>query len=578
MSDKLWFVVTAQGESFLETTTDLKPIEQKMGALIIHGHFYQPPRENPWTGTVDPEPSAHPFHDWNERVYAECYQPNSAVHIVDAKTKLEQIVNNYAQISFDFGPTLLSWLERQHPETYACIIAADVASAAKQGGHGNALAQAYNHTILPLSNERDQRTQIRWGLADFHHRFNREAEGMWLAETACNDDVLGLLIDEGLRFVILAPQQAERVRGKTGIPACPTGQTGKPVPPGTTDSPVDLDQVERAPADNEWQVAGGKIDTSIAYRYFHRDGSGRSIAVFFYDQELAHGIAFGNALDSSASLVDRLEGAATRNEHAGSLTNVATDGESYGHHHKFGELCLAYALETDAPARGFRVTNYGEYLEQHPPAAEVELSHGCEGEGSSWSCAHGVSRWIRDCGCYTGGDPGWNQAWRLPLRNALDFLRDEGSKHFEATRGDLFVDPWAARDDAISLILNQQESREAFLARHAPRGLTRDEEQRSLLFLELQRDALLMYTSCGWFFNDISGIEPIQILKYASRVIDLMDQLDLPSPRERFLEILAEAKSNRPELGDGAEIYRRLVEPANPEFWPHQEKLTEIVA
>lgn len=544
-----------------------------MGALIIHGHFYQPPRENPWTGTLDPEPSAHPFHDWNERVYAECYQPNSAVHIVDAETKLEKIVNNYAHISFDYGPTLLSWLERQHPETYARIIAADVESAGTHGGHGNALAQAYNHTILPLANGRDQRTQIRWGLADFRHRFNREAEGMWLAETACNDDVLGLLIDEGLRFVILAPQQAERVRNSSaGIAPESSAEASR------RRDPVDHEEVEDASANNEWQdVAGGKIDTSIAYRYFHRDGSERSIVVFFYDQELAHGIAFGNALDSSAAFADQLAGAATRNEPAGSLTNVATDGESYGHHHKFGDLCLAYALETDAPARGFRVTNYGEYLDQHSPAAEVELSHGCEGEGSSWSCAHGVSRWIRDCGCYTGGEPGWNQAWRLPLRNALDFLRDEAAKHFEATRGDLFMDPWAARDDAISLILDQQESREAFLARHAPRRLTRDEEQRSLLFLELQRDALLMYTSCGWFFNDIAGIEPIQILKYASRVMDLMDQLGLPSPRERFLEILAEAKSNRPELGNGAEIYLRLVEPVNPE-WPQQEKLTEIVA
>jgi alpha-amylase/alpha-mannosidase (GH57 family) len=549
-----------------------------MNALIIHGHFYQPPRENPWTGTLDPEPSAHPFHDWNERVYAECYQPNSAVPIVDAKTKLEQIVNNYAHISFDFGPTLLSWLERQHPETYARVIAADVESAAKHGGHGNALAQAYNHTILPLSNARDQRTQIRWGLADFRYRFNREAEGMWLAETACNDDVLGLLIDEGVRFVILAPQQAERVRSMTGIAVGPTGKTGESLSSGPPDSRVDREEVGDASADNEWHdVAGGRVDTSIAYRYFHRDGSGRSIAVFFYDQELAQGIAFGNALESSASLVDRLAGARTSNEHAGSLTNVATDGESYGHHHKFGDLCLAYALETDAPARGFRVTNYGEYLEQHPPSAEVELSHGCEGEGSSWSCAHGVSRWIRDCGCYTGGEPGWNQAWRLPLRNALDFLRDEAVQYFEATRGDLFMDPWAARDDAISLILDQQESREAFLARHAPRGLTRDEEQRSLLFLELQRDALLMYTSCGWFFNDIAGLEPIQILKYASRGIDLMDQLGLPSPREGFLEILAEAKSNRPELGDAAEIFRRLVEPVNPD-WPQQEKLAETLA
>src|ERR1700730_10543450 len=352
MSDKLWFVVTAQGDSLLETTKNSKLIEQQKGSLIIHGHFYQPPRENPWTGTVDPEPSAHPFHDWNERVYAECYQPNCAVHIVDPQTKLEQIVNNYAQISFDFGPTLLSWLERQHPETFACIIAADVESAGKHGGHGNALAQAYNHTILPLSNERDQRTQIRWGLADFRHRFNRDAEGMWLAETACNDHVLGLLIDEGLRFVILAPQQAERVRSKTGIHAGSTGiPPGSPAEQPRWGGPGGHEQaVKSVPLDGWQMVDGNTIDTSIAYDYFHRDGSGRSIAVFFYDQELAHGIAFGNALDSSASLADRLAGAATRKAHAGSLTNVATDGESYGHHHKFGDLCLAYALETDAPA------------------------------------------------------------------------------------------------------------------------------------------------------------------------------------------------------------------------------------
>jgi alpha-amylase/alpha-mannosidase (GH57 family) len=531
-----------------------------MTALIIHGHFYQPPRENPWTGVVDPEPGAQPFHDWNERVYAECYQPNSAVRIVDAKTNQEIVVNNYAQISIDFGPTLLSWLERRHPETYARIIEADAQSAEEHGGHGNALAQAYNHTILPLSNERDQRTQIRWGLADFRHRFHRDAEGMWLAETACNDDVLGLLIDEGLRFVILAPQQAERVRGRTGIPACPDPSTS-------------------ADADNDWlDVTGGKIDTTIPYHYSHSDGSGRSVAVFFYDQELAHGIAFGHSLSSSATLVDRLAAAATRDGHAGSLVNVATDGESYGHHHKFGDLCLAYALEIDAPARGFTITNYGEYLDQNPPAAEVEINHGCEGEGSSWSCAHGVSRWIRDCGCETGGEPGWTQAWRGPLRKALDLLRDEAARQFEETQGELFVDPWAARDEAVALIFDQQASREAFLSRHAPRELTREEEERSLLFLEMQRDALLMYTSCGWFFNDISGIEPVQILKYASRVIDLMEQLGLPSQRERFLEILAGAKSNRPEMGNGAEIYQRLVEPANPDPAFQQEKLVETLA
>jgi alpha-amylase/alpha-mannosidase (GH57 family) len=503
-----------------------------MTALIIHGHFYQPPRENPWTGKIDPEPSAQPFHDWNERIHVECYQPNTSVRIA-GDTSAEQFVNNYAHISFDFGPTLLSWLERNHPETYARIVAADAESARRNNGHGNAIAQAYNHAILPLANEHDRRTQVRWGLADFRYRFGREPEAMWLPETACNDDVLGLLIDEGMRFVILAPQQAKRVRSRTGIPA--------------------------SPEDNWQSVADGTIDTSVPYRYFHRDRSGRSLAVFFYDQELARAIAFGQALASSAALVDRF---AQRSAETAGLINIATDGETYGHHHKFGEFCLAYALVVDAPARGFAITNYGDFLDQHEPEMEVEISNGEEGEGSSWSCTHGVSRWIRDCGCHTGGGPGWNQSWRGPLRDALDILRDEAAAAFAATRGELFVDPWVARDEAISLILDERKSREEFVRVHAPRELTREQQQRALLFLELQRNSLLMYTSCAWFFNDIAGIEPVQILKYAARAIDLMNQLGLPSARQRFLEILAEAKSNQPEFGNGADIYRRLAAPA----------------
>lgn len=531
-----------------------------MKPLIIHGHFYQPPRENPWTGTVDEETSAHPFHDWNERIHAECYLPNSSVRIVDGSSGEEQIINNYAHISFDFGPTLLSWLERNHPETYARIIAADAESARNNNGHGNAIAQAYNHAILPLCNEHDLRTQVRWGTADFRYRFGREPESMWLPETACNDDVLGLLIDEGLRFVILAPRQAERIRSRTGIPACPglvteavsvsatsladPGQTGKSVLPSANDG---------------WKtVDGNSIDTTVAYNYFHRDGSGRSIAVFFYNQELAHAIAFDQALVSSTSLVDRF---VKRNAEAPGLINIATDGETYGYHHKFGELCLAHALQVDAPARGFSITNYGDYLDRYPPTMEVEINHGQEGEGSSWSCAHGVGRWIRDCGCHTGGEAGWNQSWRGPLRDALDFLRDEVQAHFETTREKLFLDPWAARDEAISLILDEGKSREEFVSRHAPRRLSLEEYRRALLFLELQRNTLLMYTSCAWFFNDISGIEPLQILKYACRALDLMNQLGFPSARERFLEVLSEANSNRPEWGNGADIYRRLVEP-----------------
>ena len=494
-----------------------------MTDLIIHGHFYQPPRENPWTGIVEREPSAAPFHDWNERIHSECYQPNAFARLNDSDS--ERVVNNYAKISFNFGPTLLTWLERNHPDTYARIIDADRESALEHRSHGNAIAQAYGHAILPLCNERDLRTQIRWGNADFQYRFGRRPEAMWLPETACNDAVMNALIDEGLRFVILAPHQVARLR---------------------------------AMGDPEWRdVNEHSIDASIPYRYSHRDGSHRSIAIFFYEGPTSRAIAFENLLKSSRGLIDRFTQVASGRE----MLNIATDGETYGHHFKFGDICLAHALEIEAPARGFRISNYGEYLAEHPPTFEVEINNGLGGEGTSWSCPHGVGRWIRDCGCHTGGEPGWNQQWRAPLRQALDFLRDENAAHVEATRGTLFIDPWQARDDSISLVLDQHHSREQFLFEHAGRWLAADEQARALTYLELQRMLMLMYTSCGWFFNDISGIETIQILKYAGRAIDLMEQLGLPSARARFLEILAEAKSNRPEMGAGADIFEQFVEP-----------------
>lgn len=512
-----------------------------MRSLIIHGHFYQPPRENPWTGNVDAEPDAAPFHDWNERIHAECYGPNAAVRMQTANGS-ERVINNYCNLSFDFGPTLLSWLERQHPRTYSSILAADAESLAHFPGHGNAIAQAYNHAILPLCNERDRLTQIRWGLADFRYRFGREPEAMWLPETACNDDVLDSLIDHGLRFVILAPQQAARIR-------------------------------DRREASAGWQaISKSNIDTSIPYLRYHRNGSGQSLAVFLFDQDIAQAIAFEHALSSSAALAERIAQRPGSNE----MVNVATDGESYGHHHKFGDLGLAHLIQTAAPAHGFRVTNYGEYLDQHPPSVEVEIDSGATGEGSSWSCIHGVGRWTSDCGCHTGGPENWNQAWRKPLREALDFLRDEAATAFEATRGVLFIDPWTARDESIKLVLDQFASRELFLQRHSPQQLNREQELSALAFLEMQRNALLMFTSCAWFFNDIAGIEPVQILKYACRVIELLRDLELPSPRQRFLEILAEAKSNRPELGNGADIYRRIVEPTNPSFDPNRETVAQV--
>src|SRR2546426_4079852 len=511
-----------------------------MPELIIHGHFYQPPRENPWTGIVDTEPSAAPFHDWNERIHSECYRPNAFVRVAGPATVEERIVNNYLNLSFNFGPTLLSWLESNHPDTYARIVEADGESGLKRGGLGKALAQGYGHGILPLCNARGLRTQIRWGMADFRHRFGRQPEAMWLPETACNDAVMKVLIDEGLCFVILAPHQASRVRPSVSTASGPGSPSGQPAWGGGCDRLTIDDQT---------------IDTSVPYRFVHPDGSDRSIAVFFYDGPTSRAIAFENLLRFSHELVDMLTRSANNRE----MVNVATDGETYGHHFRFGDLCLAHALELDAPARGFEITNYGEYLEKHPPAIEVEINCGPNGEGTSWSCPHGVGRWLRDCGCQTGGEPGWNQKWRSPLRQAFDYLRDENIRHFEATT--LFKDPWQARDDSIDLILNQHYSREQFLYDHAGYWLSADEQWRALTYLELQRMLLLMYTSCGWFFNDISGIETVQILKYAGRAIDLMEQLGLPSARDQFLEILAEAKSNRSEMETGADIYRRFVEP-----------------
>ncbi len=460
-----------------------------MTALVIHGHFYQPPRENPWTGEVETEPSAAPFHDWNERIHAECYAPN---------------VDNYPLISFNFGPTLLSWLAEHHPGTYQKILAADRESAAARGGHGNAIAQAYGHAILPLCNERDRVTQVVWGLADFRFRFGHEAEALWLPETAANDEVLSLLIEQGMRYVILAPNQAK----------------------------------------------GSEVDTSKPYLFRHVDGSGRSLAVFFYNGPLARAIAFEGALSSSRGLVERFVSAAR----LGDLVNVATDGETYGHHFKFGDLGLAHALRVEAKAAGFWITNYAQYLDQHPAELTVEIDNGPDGEGSSWSCVHGVARWARDCGCHTGGEPGWNQQWRQPLRAALEFLRDDAAGKFEDAAGELLRDPWTARNDYISVVLDPH-ARESFLKRHAVRSL---DESRVLKFLEMQRSALLMFTSCGWFFSDLAGIETIQVMRYAARVIDLMDQLDLDPPRKKFLDMMSEARSNRPEKGSGADIFLQL--------------------
>ncbi|MCC6521790.1 MAG: DUF3536 domain-containing protein [Polyangiaceae bacterium] len=494
-------------------------------ALIVHGHFYQPPRENPWTGSVDREPGAAPFHDWNERIHAECYRRNSFARVVDAHGRIARLVDNYRHMSWNFGPTLLGWLERHDPACYRRLQRADAESVRQRGGHGNGLAQAYNHCILPLCNDRDMRTQIRWGLADFKHRFDRDAEALWLPETACDGRTLAALVAEGLRFVVLAPEQALRVR-RVG--------------------------------DTVWKdVADGSVDPRHPYLWRHPDGSGRSIAVFFYDGPISRAVAFEGVLASSSAFVDRFELARAR---AGQAVIVATDGESYGHHFKSGERCLAYALEKEAPRRGFRVTNFGEHCAHKSPSFEVELKPGPDGLGTSWSCAHGVGRWQRDCGCHTGGRPGWTQAWRGPLRQALDLLRDFAAAAFVDAASDLCHDPWAARDAYVSVLLDPVGGRAPFVAEHARRPLDEPTLARLFALLEAQRSSQLMYTSCGWFFSDIAGLESTQVLRYAGLLVDELEELGFAPPVARFLEVLGAAVSNVHKHGTGADIFRRAVQ------------------
>jgi alpha-amylase/alpha-mannosidase (GH57 family) len=467
-------------------------------ALCIHGHFYQPPRDNPWVGLIERQDSARPYRDWNERITAECYTPNAFARVLDDEGRITGIINNYELMSFNFGPTLLSWLEEHARPTYERILDADQKSLAARG-HGNAIAQAYNHAILPLCNERDRRTQIRWGIADFEQRFGRRPEAMWLPETAINQAVAESLVDEGLAFVILSPHQAEAVR-----------------------------------EGGDWiDVSGGTIDPTRAYRL--ELSGGRHLDVFFYDGPISNAIGFEGALVSARTLVDRLQAAA--GSEGERLIHVATDGESYGHHTAHGERTLAYALAVEAPRRGFAVTNYAAWLAAHPPTAGARLKPGPGGEGTAWSCAHGVGRWTRDCGC-SAGTPGWNQAWREPLRRALDVVRDRISAVFESEGAAVLGDPWAARDRYL---------------------VEKPTDPKALRLLEMQRYALLMYTSCGWFFDEISGLEATQILRYASRAIELHQSFGGEPLEPELLRVLEEARSNLAEHPSGAEVYRRFV-------------------
>jgi alpha-amylase/alpha-mannosidase (GH57 family) len=483
----------------------------------MHGHFYQPPREDPWTGEVPEEPSAAPFPNWNSRITAECYRPTGAAPIVGDYGQVVDVVDNYRLLSYNVGPTLLGWLETEAADVYDRMVQADRAG----GDGGHAIAQAYGHAILPLCNDRDLRTQVRWGLADFRHRFGREPAGMWLPETAVDRRVLGVLAEEGVGFTILARYQVDLV--------APDGPGRRPT----------------------------------VYRWQHHSAPERGIDLVTYDPAISHDVAFGGL--GGRDLVDRavLEGASAAD--AGddqSLVVVACDGETFGHHQRFAELGLAYGLAVEAPRRGVEVPCLADWLKSHPPDQQAEV------HTSAWSCAHGVGRWLEDCGCHTGGEEGWNQQWRAPLRAALDILRDHAAVVFERRGGAYLSSPWQARDAYIDVLTGEKEVDE-FLAQHltAPTGdgaggqCSPETRQTVLTLLECQRNALLMYTSCGWFFNDLAGIETLQVLRYAARCCDLLNQLGEPPPYDRFLGTLAGAVSNRPTEGSGAEIWARHIEP-----------------
>jgi hypothetical protein len=496
-------------------------------ALVVHGHFYQPPRENPWTDEVPREPGAAPFHDWNARIHAECYRANACARIFQGGDKIKALVNNYDRFTFDFGPTLARWLERHDPHADRRICEGD-ANQLQRLGHGGGMAQVWAHPITPLLSPRDRRTQIAWGLHDFRRRFGRDSEGIWLPETAVNTATLEALIDAQVRFTILAPEQVAAVR-----------RPGK-----------------------DWvAVNTNTLDTGRLYRWPHPDGSGRWIALAIFDGPISRDLAFGNASRDAGTFLAAVRKAADRSNAEGRrLVLAASDGELYGHHKKFADLTLAYATHVQAASLGIEVTNLAAFLQRQPPTWEARLHTGPDGEGTAWSCSHGVGRWCRHCGCAMDASRGWSQAWRGPLRAALDHLRDRAAVFFAEVGDDLFADAWQARD-AYGEIVDAAPAQRMRRLQSMGRGPLKHGQahagQRALGLMEMQRSLLLMYASCAWFFDDIAGLESMIGMRRAAHAMDVWRGLGGRPPESAFLDILARAKSNQPDLGTGADVFRR---------------------
>lgn len=488
--------------------------------ICVHGHFYQPPRENPWLELIEYQDSAYPYHDWNERISAECYEPNTASRIIDSSGKIKEMVNNYSKMSFNFGPTLLSWMEKYNNHTYQKILESDKLSQEHFSGHGSALAQVYNHIIMPLANRKDKETQVIWGKEDFKSRFGRDPEGMWLAETAVDTETLEVLAEQGIKFTILAPRQAKAYKS-----------------------------IE----DDEWiDVSDASVDPTTPY--LCNLPSGKQIVLFFYDGPVSQKIAFGGLLNSGEFFANELTNAFDDDREHNQMVHIATDGESYGHHHKNGDMALAYCLNYITENNLASITNYGEFLANNPPVYEAQII-----DNSSWSCGHGVERWRDNCGCNSGRE-GWNQLWRKPLRESLDKLRDDSSIIYEKLMKKYHKSPWDIRNRYIDVVLNRSmENIEKFFAENFKADLSQSDKTTILKLLEMQRNALLMYTSCGWFFDEISGIETVQVIQYAAKVIQYVFDLSNKDLESDFLEILKTAPSNVHK--DTLYIYNNYVKP-----------------
>ena len=503
--------------------------------VCIHAHFYQPPREDPWLESVLGDATAAPCHDWNECVYEQCYKPNMAARLLDGSGHIVNINNNYRHISFNIGPTLHSWIAARAPLLAEGILKADREAHAALGA-GGAIAQAYNHMIMPLSSGMDKRTQVRWGAADFMSRYGRKPEGMWLPETAVDTASLEALAAEGIKFTILAPHQCAFVR-----------------PPG-----------------RDWIKTPGGDGLDVTRPYFATLPSGRKITLIFYCGGIAQDIAFGGLLHNGDFFAESLLSKLPRDGEPRMLT-VATDGESYGHHHRFGEMALARAAQVLYNSADVTLTNIAAFLRSYPARWECRIS-----ERTSWSCAHGVERWRSNCGCHTGGEAWWDQSWRKPLRDALDHIRDAIDETYEHQLNPLCDSPWELRDDAIELYLDDltglsaddvRAKKRAFLAARCAAAADR----RVMTLLEAQRMRMFMYTSCGWFFNDISGIETRQILAFAIRAIELTRAVSGVDLEPDFLNALRRARGNTDELRTGFDVVTKTV-------FPNRRSVRDIAA